>query len=148
MPVSETYFLQWLLERSTADPAQLSWKEANATGYCTAVAGVRLWLHVLVDSTGSRLAMDVDDSLYRISIVEPRVHGLLTRRHASESDRRLAELLNQLFAAASRQVARRIITTSEMEATIRERLFRRVLFEEPDSNEPCGPVKCLAAPSI
>jgi hypothetical protein len=137
MPVSETYFLQWLVNGTTAEPPELQWRQTGPAGYSTTVAGVRLKLRLVSELTASRLVLELDDSLYEISIVQPRIEGFFRRRFGSEHESYLAQLFQQLFAAVSRQVVRRQMTALEMEEAVRERMFRRVLFHE------CSPVVAL-----
>lgn len=140
MPVSETYFLQWLLDRTNADPPDLHWRHASSDGYCTTVAGVRLWLRMVSEVTGSRLVLYLDDSLYEVSVAEPRAAGLFRRKFGSEQEDYLAQLFQQLFAAVTRQVVRRQMATLEMKEAMRERMFRRVLFQDCGSLAAVGQV--------
>ena len=140
MPVSEPYFLQYLLERTNTEPPDINWRQASPAGYWAAVAGIRLWLRMVSEVTGSRLVLDLDDSLYEVSIVEPRAEGLFRRRYEPDEEDRLSKLFQQLFASVARQVLGRQMAAVEMEEAVKERMFRCVLFQDCGSLAAMGQV--------
>lgn len=122
--ITDAYTVQFLLEGTLANPPRVVWSESARTGLAANAGGVAVDLARHHDRTGARISLRLRHGADSVSVHEPLNLGWLRKRYHSEDDERLAGLLTHLWSAA---VAQR--DALPMPAEARDRLYRRLLFE-------------------
>jgi len=128
VPISDTYFVQTLLQATHPGPDQLQWASKESEGFRAALNGVQLDLDSVPTRGGPRLYLTLTREQQRVYVEEPPNIGLITEGYKSESQRELAGLLRELFCAVAEQCAERERQSGT--SPVREALFRMALFGE------------------
>jgi hypothetical protein len=128
MAISDIDLVQYLLQGTEAVPRRIDWHENDGGDFVADVSGVRLELGEAHATTGSRVCLMLSLHLDKVAIVEPANRRLFRDRCDSKQERQLAALLRNLQVAAARQCSVRGSAVEE-QRTIRETIFRRVLFD-------------------
>lgn len=123
--ITDAYTVQYLLEGTLANPPRVIWNDSARAGLATIAGDVSVDLTQHQDRSGTRISLRLYQGGDTFSLHEPRNQGWVKKRYASEDDERLAGLLNDLWGAAAAQ-GRRPQATED----IRDRLYRRLLFEQ------------------
>jgi hypothetical protein len=128
VPISDTYFIQSLLQSTQPGPEGLQWASKESEGFRAALNGVQLDLDSIPTRAGPRLYLTLTRDQQRVFIEEPVNTGLIFEGYQSEGQRELAGLMRELFCAVVEQCSER---EQRFGANpVREALFRRVLFGE------------------
>jgi len=133
MPVTDLYIVGYLLEatRGTHDP--LNWHADGGGGYSTQINGVRIELFHAQAMGWSGHMLRFTRGENNIHIEEPRPFSIFGRKYRNEDDRRLAETIQELGAAVLHQCHTRRARAWRLRDSIRESMYRRVLFGEPEN---------------
>lgn len=134
MPLSDLYVAQYLLDATLRAEGPLEWQAEESGGYRTHVNGVRLSLfHArTVGWTGLCLQFSRGDEVALVE--EPRPVALFGRRFRDDDDQRLSEAMQRLARVVAEQCRKRRMRAWDLRESIRENLFRRVLFPDADQH--------------
>ena len=142
MPISDNYFVQSLLQSTqqsvqppgSQDVQGLQWLAKESDGFRATLNGVQLDLDSIPTRGGPRLYLTLTRDRQRAYVEEPANMGFPSEDYESESQRELARLLRSLYCAVAAQCSER----ERLDGTspIRDALFQRVLFGEPDPVDP------------
>ena len=137
MAISDVYAAQYLLEGTLAVPQRIAWREQVPDGasLITELGGVEIVLEHVYARTASHLMLRFRDREDEYCLREPTPIGWFGRRYSSEDDRSLAELLRKLMRAAMLQCQARKARALENPELVRDRIYRRLLFEQPAEAE-------------
>ena len=135
MPISDSYFVQTVLQQTLAHSDRLEWTGKESEGFRAEINGVQLDLDSVATRGGPRIYLTLTRDGRRAFVEEPVNLGLVTEGYHSEAQRELAHLLRELFCAASDQCAER--EQRSQGSGVREALFRMALFGE--AGEPATP---------
>ncbi len=134
MAISDTYAVQYLLEGTQSGNPHILWQEQvdGGGGYVTQVGDVEIQLQHYQSRTGRHLTLRFQSHMDEFYLHEPSSVGWLGRRkYSSEDERSLAEMLQRLMLMAEQQINSRRETAIQNPEQVRERLYRRLLFEQP-----------------
>ncbi|MGC4049779.1 MAG: hypothetical protein QM757_09730 [Paludibaculum sp.] len=132
MAVSELYIAQFLLEATQASDGPLQWHLLDGGSYCTQLNGVRLTLFHSRSMGWSGICLSFSQGDEVTYIEEPHPVTLFSRKFSSDDDMHLSDTLNGLARAVSSQCNARKVKAWGLRDSIRESLFRRVLFPDAD----------------
>jgi hypothetical protein len=132
MPVSDLYLVQYLIQSSQQRDHSLDWFETEASEFCAELNGVHLNLFPAHSSDSVRLCLKISSGAHRTFIQEPRNIGYLSVRYQTENDRTLADALHMLARTVAAQCSRRRTEELRLRDSIREELYRRLLFGNGD----------------
>ena len=130
MAISDSYVVQFLLERTRKRPLQIAWTETGAGEYTARVGKVYLELGRAYSTTGERLQLVLWDASDRVCIEEPASVGILRARYRDSQEERLASLLRGLVAAIVEQVMLRHQRAIDDCPQTRDRIYRSLLFDQ------------------
>ena len=128
--VSDTYTVRYILQATEATPAQVVWRE-HASGFAASMDGVDLLLTEMHTRLGIRIGLRFRHREDELWVYSPLPAGWLGRDYASETERDLAELLQDLLRTASLQCTRRLNYDYEHPEEVRERIYQQLLFGQP-----------------
>ena len=131
MPISDLYAVQCILDGTQSEDPRILWKEqiSDGNGYITQIGDVEFHLQQCHSRSGSRLVLNIMDSQDEFCLHEPIAIGWFGRKYGSENERCLAELLQKLMRAVSVQCNNRRERAIYHPEQVKERLYRRLLFE-------------------
>ena len=132
MAISDTYAVRYLLEGTQSGNPHILWREQvdDGSGYETQVGDVEIQLQHYHCRTGSHLMLRFRNQMDEFYLREPSSVGWLGRRkYSSEDERSLAEMLQRLMSMVAQQINSRRERAIEHPEQVRERLYRRMLFE-------------------
>lgn len=140
MPISDVYVVQCLLQGTLRTSNQIEWseEEGEQAAFSSLMGGVRVELSRVHTTVGSRLVVCFAHEGHQVSIDEPAFQGFfrgLKATYSNEADQELAGLLRRLAGAVERQCAQRKLYSMEHREEVRERIYRRLLFEHPERDE-------------
>lgn len=130
MPISAEYVVSYLLQETRAE--RLLWDRISGQefdGYAAQLNGVALRFTRIDSSTESRLWLKVESEEGCTFVAEPRGFGLWGRRYRTAEEETLARLLTELEKSVSGRSSRQ--AAEETDPTLRQQLFRRILFADP-----------------
>jgi hypothetical protein len=131
MAVTDEYVVQFLLNATQASGEGIAWQPGEAGSYAAEVNGVRIALFSTHSTGGSGLCISLMRGADSAQIEEPYPASMFGRKYGSEDERRLAEAMQELGRAISRQCHARQARAWQLREKIRETLYRQVLFGEP-----------------
>jgi len=133
VPISDSYIIQYLLDRTSEVPAEIHWREKDSEqiGYVARLEGVDVILEPAYSRAGSRLVLRFCHDGEEFSVTEPAGGGWLGRKFSTEDERHLVRLFRGLMAAVVSQCSIRRERAEQNQDEIRERISHRVLFGEP-----------------
>lgn len=131
MAVTELYVAQHLLSATLEKGRPMRWTCNESGAYRTAANGVDLELfHThTVGWSGLCLSFQSGDDIAYIE--EPKPSSFFGRNYRTEEDMRLAEAMQALADAVAAQCSARRVRAWDLRESIRESLYRRVLFGKP-----------------
>lgn len=134
--ISDVYIVESLVQSTEAHPEPLRWHERGGRGYATLayvaqVGPVRIELNDVPETTGSRLCLTLTYEEDKVSVEEPYPVGIFGRNHKSEDDCRLARAIRHLRSSVIQQCRLRAARAASDHESIRERIFRQLLFSTP-----------------
>lgn len=132
MAVSDLYVAQFLVEATQAADGALEWQVDDAGSYYTHLNGVRLSLFHSRTMGWSGLCLSFTRDAEVAYIEEPRPVALFSRKFRSDEDLCLSDALKDLARAVSSQCHARKIRAWNLRDSIRESLYRRILFPDAD----------------
>lgn len=133
MAVSDLYIAQFLLEATQTSDSPLQWQLGDGGSYCTHLNGVRVSLFHSRSMGWSGICVSFSQGDEVTYIEEPHPIALFARKFNSDDDMRLSDTLNDLSRAVSSQCNARKVKAWGLRDSIRESLFRRVLFPDADT---------------
>jgi hypothetical protein len=133
--ISDNYAVQYLLEGTQSEDPRIVWQEQESSGYIALVEGVEILLERVHSRTESHLALRFTDRTDQIYVHEPHGMGWFGRQYASEDERTLAEMLQRLMDAVLQQCKGRRERAICHPGQVKERLYRRLLFEPANLQE-------------
>jgi hypothetical protein len=131
--ISDVYIVESLLQSTEALPEPLRWTEVGPSGGATdahvcQVGGVRITLNFVPGTAGCRLWLTLSDENDNVHVREPEPVGLFGRKYKNDDERRLAKAVQHLRSAVLRQCRLRKVQAAEQAESVRERIFRQLLF--------------------
>jgi len=128
MAVTDLYVVQYLIDGTRFQANPLVWKSDPSGGYQCDLNGVRVTLdhNQSMGWTGLYLRFRCDD--HDAFIEEPQRTALFARKYRNEDQRRLAEAMQTLQKAITAQIHARKEQAWSLRDSIRQSLYRRVLF--------------------
>jgi hypothetical protein len=126
MAVSDLYLVQFLIQ--STQECELQWLAGEASEFRAELNEVRLCLFSVHATDGARLCLRISRDAKRTFIEEPRNTSIFGTRYRSDEDRSLAEALRFLAEIVSRQCALRRAEDWDLRESIRENLYRQLLF--------------------
>jgi hypothetical protein len=136
VPISESYFVQALLQQTLAQHRRIEWTAKESEGFRTEVNGVMLELDSVATRSGPRLYLTLGRDHQRAFVEEPVNLGFFHEQYGTEGEKDLAALLRELFCAAAQQCVEREVHNQQ--GSEREALFRRALFGNQEE-QPARP---------
>ena len=132
MAISESYVVEYLLQGTASAPPDIVWQEQDneASGYRAQIGDVKVELSYASFRGGSRLLLRFHHAQDDVDVHEPEGRGWMGKKHSNEEDRSLARKLRSLMQAAALQCQRRRVWAQENATSVRERVFRHLLFNE------------------
>lgn len=132
MAVSDLYVVQYLLDATRPGLSPLCWRQDGAGAWRATLNEVQISLFHTHTMGWSGLCLGLhgaeDAATY---IQEPRPVSFFGRQYRCDDDLLLADSLHALSAAVSAQCAERQARALDSRDSIREVLFRRVVFGGP-----------------
>ncbi|MBN9662740.1 MAG: hypothetical protein J0H49_31365 [Acidobacteria bacterium] len=132
MAVSDLYVAQFLLDATQAAQPPLEWQLEDGGVYSAHLNGVRLSLFHARTMGWSGLCLSFSRGDEVAHIEEPRPVALFGRKFRNEDEERLAGALKELARAISSQCHLRKMRAWDLRDSIRESLYRRILFPDAD----------------
>jgi hypothetical protein len=132
MAVSDLYVAQFLLDATQTSQAPLEWQADEGGSYCAHLNGVRLNLFHSRTMGWSGLCLSFSRGDEVAYIEEPRPVALFGRKFRSDDEERLADALKELARSVSTQCHARKLRAWDLRDSIRESLYRRILFPDAD----------------
>jgi hypothetical protein len=129
MAVSDLYVVQYLLDSTRPANNPLTWQQDDSGAWHAEVNGVSLTLFHTHTMGWSGLCLSfkgVEDAVAYIE--EPRPSSFFGRHYRHSDDLRLAESIQALADAVSSQCVQRKTRAWDLRDSLREALYRRVLF--------------------
>jgi|WetSurMetagenome_2_1015567.scaffolds.fasta_scaffold114381_4 hypothetical protein len=131
MPISDSYIIQYLLQETRDGGPSVVWREAGSEEYTTSIRDMRIELHSVHSRAGARLYLSIVCARGRIHIEEPPNIGFFRKRYRSESQRYLAEMMEELARSVGRQCDKRRRELSAGAEDIRQTVYRRLIGVSP-----------------
>ena len=131
MAVTDLYVAQYLLSATVEQQRGLQWVSNESGAYRTAANGVEMELFHTHSVGWSGLCLSFqsgDDITY---VEEPKPSSFFGRNYRNEEDQRLAEAMQALADAVAAQCGARRVRAWDLRDSIRESLYRQVLFGKP-----------------
>ncbi|GEM_PF-6046405 len=128
MAVSEVYLIRFLVQATEDAQDALQWRSGESSEFRAEVNGVRLGLFHVHSVDGSHLCLRLSNGEDRTFIEEPRSVSIFGGRYRTEEERSLAESMQALAECVARQCAHRNTRAWDLRDSIREGLYRQVLF--------------------
>jgi hypothetical protein len=126
--LTDSYVLQYLIQRTNDSAAPLVWRAAEQGGCEARSEGIRLELELLHGREGSRWLLTLRDGDDRTELAEPFNTAFFGRRYRSEEEREVADSLRSLAQAAQRQIAGRPKAAAARGGPQKQSIYRRLLF--------------------
>jgi len=130
MAVTELCLIRFLMQSTEDAQNTLHWRGGKSSEFRAELNGVRLGLFHVHSLDGSRLCLRLTNGDDRTYIEEPR-RVSQGGRYRTEEERSLAESMQALADCVARQCADRSTRAWDLRDSIREAIYRRVLFGEP-----------------
>ncbi|HEY3442037.1 MAG TPA: hypothetical protein VGK29_14860 [Paludibaculum sp.] len=131
MAVTDLYVAQYLLSATLEKEETLRWISNDSGAYRSTAHGVDLEMFHTHTMGWSGLCLSFrngDDMAY---IEEPKPSSFFGRNYRNEEDQRLAEAMQALADAVASQCGARRMKAWDLRDSIRESLYRQVLFGKP-----------------
>ncbi len=132
MAVSDLYVAQFLLDATQTAHAPLEWQVEEGGSFFAHLNGVRLSLFHSRTMGWSGLCLSFSRGDEVAYIEEPRPVALFGRKFRNEDDQRLSVALKDLSRSVSAQCHARKLRAWDLRDSIRESLYRRILFPDTD----------------
>ena len=126
--LTDSYILQYLIQRTNDVVAPLLWREGEQGGWEARSEGVRLELERLHARAGSRWLLTLRHGEDRTELSEPFNTAFFGRKYRTEEEREVADSLRSLAQAAQRQIAARRKATATRRGIQKQSIYRRLLF--------------------
>jgi hypothetical protein len=126
VPISDSYFVQSLLQSTRSGDPPLEWAAKENEGFRAGLNGVQLDLDSVPTRAGPRLYLTLTRDRQRAFVEEPVNTGFFVEDYQSESQREVARLLRELYCAIAEQCNERECMNGA--SPVREALFRIALF--------------------
>ncbi|MGJ5815401.1 hypothetical protein [Paludibaculum fermentans] len=134
MAVSDLYVAQFLLDATQTPQAPLEWLVEEGGSFSAHINGVRLSLFHSRTMGWSGLCLSFSRGDEVAYIEEPRPVALFGRKFRNDDDQRLAAALKDLYQSVSSQCHARRLRAWDLRDSIRESLYRRILFRDADQS--------------
>jgi hypothetical protein len=130
--ISDTYVVHYLLQGTSRAPQQIIWqeREADEPGYVVHLEDTEIVLHIVPSRSGSYLVLRFRHANDEFSLREPAARGWVNKKYSTPDERDLAESLRALMRAVAAQCSERRMRTMENPDTVRNRVYRHLLFNE------------------
>ncbi|WP_321473005.1 hypothetical protein [uncultured Paludibaculum sp.] len=132
MAVSDLYVAQYLLDATQAAESPLVWQAEDGGSFSTHLNGVKLSLFHARTLGWSGLCLSLSRGEEVTYVEEPRPVALFGRKFRTDDDERLSAVIQHLAHAVSRQCQARKLRAWTLRDSIRESLYRRILFPDAD----------------
>jgi hypothetical protein len=136
MPVSDTYFVQYLMQETVRAQHAIVWRERSSdTGFSANVGSLEIGLEAIPTRGGTRLALRFRGAQDEFQIYEPLSHGWLGRQYSTADEYVLADLLRDLMRAVELQCRERRLSALRNPEPVRDRVFRQLVFGVPENTK-------------
>ena len=131
MAVTDLYVAQHLLSATVEDGEPLRWVANGSGAYRTTAHGVDLELFHTHTMGWSGLCLSFKNGDNIAYIEEPKPSSFFGRNYRNEEDMHLAEAIQALADAVAAQCGARRTRAWDLRDSMRESLYRQVLFGKP-----------------
>jgi hypothetical protein len=131
MAVTDLYVAQYLLSATVKEREPLHWVSDDSGVSRSRARGVDLELFHTHTMGWSGLCLRLKNSGHVACIEEPRPASIFERSYRQREDQQLAEVMQALADAISVQCGARLEQCTDLRESVRESLFRQVLFGRP-----------------
>jgi hypothetical protein len=126
--LTDSYILQYLIQRTNDIVAPLLWRESEQGGCEARSEEVRLEMELLHTRAASRWLLTLRHGEDRTELAEPFNTAFFGRKYRTEEEREVADSLRSLAQAAQRQIAARRKAAATRKGSQKQSIYRRLLF--------------------
>ena len=126
--LTDSYVLQYLIQRTNDVAAPLLWREGEQGGCEARSEEIRLELELLHARAGSRWLLTLRHGEDYTELPEPLNTAFFGRKYRTEEEREAADSLRSLAQAAQRQIAARRKAAATRRGIHKQGIYRRLLF--------------------